>query len=391
LQKDHVGKFPTIVLLGHDFSLVKKPNARWLVMPGGWSREEDSPPPSNTNMENATYPDRQYVEILKEKSLEDIIDPVNCKTVFMKEGIPCIRWTDEEVDRMNVKENLQYAMIGKFTYGWPDMVKVDLLKDIPSTILIDIVNEATGVVRTEAVRIRYDYMPKYCVECRLQGHDIQECRFLNPIVPNVKVADKESNLVPTVHKLQEGKAKILSSGKVVGNSGRWKVVNKTNKAFNGIAVSNKFDVLRGEEDNNEEHIHNTRQGVISTEVQNKNEQQNEDATSFTSKVKRKETTKEWIERSFGKLFHAKHKCQAVEEEINEADNILATINRQESQTSQNILDDSGQNGVEEQSTLAIIEIRNVVQSDDTHVRRDYLNKVLHEIVSHTFGEERKRQ
>ncbi|KAG5605343.1 hypothetical protein H5410_026835 [Solanum commersonii] len=36
-------------------------------------------------------------------------------------GIPRISWIEEEVDKMNVIEGLQFAVIGKFSYGWPDL------------------------------------------------------------------------------------------------------------------------------------------------------------------------------------------------------------------------------------------------------------------------------
>ncbi|KAK6784982.1 hypothetical protein RDI58_018437 [Solanum bulbocastanum] len=36
-------------------------------------------------------------------------------------SIPRITWTEDEVRRMIIIENLQYAVIGKFSYGWPEM------------------------------------------------------------------------------------------------------------------------------------------------------------------------------------------------------------------------------------------------------------------------------
>lgn len=41
------------------------------------------------------------------------------KSVSYTNGIPRIVWTEDEVDRMNTIENLQFAVIGKFSYGWP--------------------------------------------------------------------------------------------------------------------------------------------------------------------------------------------------------------------------------------------------------------------------------
>lgn len=34
---------------------------------------------------------------------------------------PAVKFTEEEVERMNVIEGLQYAIIEKLSYGWPDL------------------------------------------------------------------------------------------------------------------------------------------------------------------------------------------------------------------------------------------------------------------------------
>ncbi|MCD7466608.1 hypothetical protein HAX54_003455 [Datura stramonium] len=129
-------------------------------------------------------------------------------------------------------------------------------------------------------------------------------------VPKVKEANKESTTVLSrVHKLQEGKAKILYSGKGVGNLGKWKEVklkSGVNKLQDIATIeNNKLDVLRKEEDNNEEHSFNNNQGTTSVEANNNIRILNADATSYTTKVKKVETTKQWIERSYEKLLQVK--------------------------------------------------------------------------------------
>ncbi|WMV39052.1 hypothetical protein MTR67_032437 [Solanum verrucosum] len=44
-------------------------------------------------------------------------------------GEPKLVWDEEEVQQMIINEDLQYAVIGKFSYGWPDIL--DLRKLIP--------------------------------------------------------------------------------------------------------------------------------------------------------------------------------------------------------------------------------------------------------------------
>lgn len=59
-------------------------------------------------------------------------------------------------------------------------VLVDLLADLPKGVRMDIVNEITGETRSEWVKIRYDYIPKYYMDCRLQGYNEDEYWRLHP-------------------------------------------------------------------------------------------------------------------------------------------------------------------------------------------------------------------
>ncbi|KAH0669551.1 hypothetical protein KY289_024044 [Solanum tuberosum] len=51
------------------------------------------------------------------------------KPITYLHGEPRVIWEEAEVEQMIQNENLQYAVIGKFSYGWPDIQ--DLLKLIP--------------------------------------------------------------------------------------------------------------------------------------------------------------------------------------------------------------------------------------------------------------------
>ncbi|KAK4338775.1 hypothetical protein RND71_040237 [Anisodus tanguticus] len=57
-------------------------------------------------------------------------------------------------------------------------VEVDLLKVHPKSVLIQ-VGEGADITSTQQ-RIRYDFLPKYCTNCKLQGHDSIGCWKLNP-------------------------------------------------------------------------------------------------------------------------------------------------------------------------------------------------------------------
>ncbi|KAH0651620.1 hypothetical protein KY290_032943 [Solanum tuberosum] len=57
------------------------------------------------------------------------IKPLPLKPITYLHGEPEVIWELEEVNQMIVNENLEYAVIGKFSYGWPDIQ--DLRKLIP--------------------------------------------------------------------------------------------------------------------------------------------------------------------------------------------------------------------------------------------------------------------
>ncbi|KAG5630298.1 hypothetical protein H5410_002015 [Solanum commersonii] len=45
---------------------------------------------------------------------------------------------------------------------------------------MEVVNEKTKPSRVEKIRIQYDMVPKYCKQCKLQGHAESDCRVLHP-------------------------------------------------------------------------------------------------------------------------------------------------------------------------------------------------------------------
>ncbi|WMV08314.1 hypothetical protein MTR67_001699 [Solanum verrucosum] len=59
-------------------------------------------------------------------------------------------------------------------------VQVDLLADFPKFIEMEVVNEKTKSSRMEKTHIQYDMVPKYCKQCKLQGHAESDSRVLHP-------------------------------------------------------------------------------------------------------------------------------------------------------------------------------------------------------------------
>lgn len=69
-----------------------------------------------------------YVKLLKPLTInapktqsKQSIEPIPIKKLNYINGIPRVMWNEEEVDRMIVIKELQYATIGKISYGWPKL------------------------------------------------------------------------------------------------------------------------------------------------------------------------------------------------------------------------------------------------------------------------------
>lgn len=70
---------------------------------------------------------RSFASLLKPNALPTKMIPM--KPVSYLHGEPIIQWDQSEVDQIVVNENLQFALIGKFSYGWPKIS--DLRRLIP--------------------------------------------------------------------------------------------------------------------------------------------------------------------------------------------------------------------------------------------------------------------
>ncbi|KAH0675432.1 hypothetical protein KY290_024485 [Solanum tuberosum] len=98
----------------------------------------------------------QYASLLKSKTITPPV--VAAKPVIMLHGEPSITWKASEVRSLIIKENLQYAIIGKFSYGKPDVT--ELRKAIPGQCGIK--SECTiGVLDTRHILIRLTTMEDY--------------------------------------------------------------------------------------------------------------------------------------------------------------------------------------------------------------------------------------
>lgn len=155
------------------------------------------------------------------------------------------------------------------------------------------------------MKVQYDYIPKYCVECKLQGHDMKKCRIIHLELKTIykgenkkqaSISDGGHTNQNHVRRLQKGKTRILSSGKVVGDPGNWQTkasknnhasnVNNTRTNNKELATNNKFVALLEEHENGEntenEKVNNTNQ-----EFTNEIQEDNNTSASINEKHKGK--------------------------------------------------------------------------------------------------------
>ncbi|KAF3627824.1 hypothetical protein FXO38_28580 [Capsicum annuum] len=82
-------------------------------------------PPNNSNDEDSNqnikkgYGIKKYVDLLKPIVVDMTNIRVPPKPISMLHREPSIRWKSSEVRNLIMQENLQYDIIGKFSYGNP--------------------------------------------------------------------------------------------------------------------------------------------------------------------------------------------------------------------------------------------------------------------------------
>ncbi|KAK4337529.1 hypothetical protein RND71_042016 [Anisodus tanguticus] len=109
-------------------------------------------------------------------------------------------------------------------------VEFDLLKSHPQHVVIQ-VGEGDGIT-TELQKIRYDFKPKYCTNCKLQGHDVDGCWNLKPALRPEKAKDSDGGKVATT------KATEVALGKVTRKNKKNKNQNpKPPSKVTGIVIS----------------------------------------------------------------------------------------------------------------------------------------------------------
>ncbi|KAK4376341.1 hypothetical protein RND71_002637 [Anisodus tanguticus] len=87
-------------------------------------------------------------------------------------------------------------------------VEFDLLKNHPQHVVIQL-GEGDGIT-SDLQKIRYDFKPKYCLNCRLQGHDVDGCWNLKPALRPKKSKEVDGGKVATAVATGQGKVSTPS-------------------------------------------------------------------------------------------------------------------------------------------------------------------------------------
>ncbi|KAH0743200.1 hypothetical protein KY290_031193 [Solanum tuberosum] len=124
--------------------------------------------------------------------------------------------------------HLDQAMIRKTR---PSCARVKVLVDLkgkfPNSVQMNIENPKMGEIRLNMIKNQYDYVSKYCLECKMQGHNKDNCKTGEMARRKEEPAKQgeQNQCKQEQHSLlQKRNARILTSGKVVGDPGNWNVV-----------------------------------------------------------------------------------------------------------------------------------------------------------------------
>ncbi|KAG5582452.1 hypothetical protein H5410_053079 [Solanum commersonii] len=155
---------------------------------------------------------------------------------------------------------------------------------LPQRVRITEEDNDTGSIKSKWIKVQYDYMPKYCKECCLQGHDEDTCWALHPeLYENNSNEHTKKEEAETDNTNKRGEqSRTLTSGKIVGykqNKQEW-MVRRINKY-----KRDKYGHVEGETD--------------MRDVNPFAALQREEEQETTKEIKDKEgSTKDWVNKSF---------------------------------------------------------------------------------------------
>ncbi|KAG5606966.1 hypothetical protein H5410_028458 [Solanum commersonii] len=214
-------------------------------------------------------------------------------------------------------------------------VEVDMLKELPKRINVGI-KKKTGEVISKWIQIKYDYLPKYCCTCKLQGHNEDDCYMLHPELfdgDKKKQEDKKVSNDKVENKTKEGdqkskKEEVVQNGKGANDmvKGKKEVITRWDPRpkIDQVDTSNKFQTLEGQKEVDANPKTNNVIAQTPEQVQQKNS--------------KKINIKKWVEENFvNELRDETHKIPEKDNEVEKTDsetpNKLVQVSNQDTQGS----------------------------------------------------------
>ncbi|KAG5632321.1 hypothetical protein H5410_004038 [Solanum commersonii] len=170
---------------------------------------------------------------------------------------------------------------------------------------MEIINEKTKESRMEKVKIQYDMLPKYCKQCKVQGHEDETCRSLHPELRQTEVLNAKGTEQGTNDNNNEEQGNELATRRRRVVLRYWKPINKQESqdkegeqeigvqkmTEKGINIDNDFAALaeKKEEVHLEESTGTNDSNDKTSEVKSQRE---------ANKVHHHSSTKEWITNAF---------------------------------------------------------------------------------------------
>ncbi|WMV24108.1 hypothetical protein MTR67_017493 [Solanum verrucosum] len=198
-------------------------------------------------------------------------------------------------------------------------VEIDLLGNFPKRINIG-VRKLSGEVVEKWVQIKYDYVPKYCANCRLQGHNEQECYALHPeLYPkkndgtDIEKGDSQDKRSITLNGEEEKRSLETNRGKGKDEDTE-KFVTKKNRRNQG---KGRYFEKKGVEqvwNPKPTQLVKEDKGLVNTGNQFdalKDQDQGKDVNTCTNE---NITTKKWVESVFNKSDKSEGQCNTSEKD-----------------------------------------------------------------------------
>ncbi|PHU17446.1 hypothetical protein BC332_13141 [Capsicum chinense] len=112
------------------------------------------PSVTEIGQDDTTITKPTFANILQSAIIPNMQLPL--KEISYLHGEPHIIWEEEKVNQMIIKEDLQYAVIDKFSYSWPDIQNLRRLIpkqcELKGEVNIDLLSNRHVLIRATKIR-----------------------------------------------------------------------------------------------------------------------------------------------------------------------------------------------------------------------------------------------